>query len=119
VCARAGDAIRARDYSLAVLEAAPVATSPKLVFAAPWPNPARTAVLLAWSAPEEAAASVEVYDLAGRLVARPRVLRAGAAGARAAWNLEDLAGGRVHPGVYLARVTAGGGAATRRVVVIE
>jgi hypothetical protein len=87
--------------------------------AAPHPNPfaARTALHfeLAW----EGDVALEIFDVRG---ARVRTLATGRwpAGAHAvAWDGRRDDGQRTAPGVYMARLAAGGYRATRKLVVIE
>lgn len=85
-----------------------LASLPPVVRAAPNPSASRTVFRF----DAEAASSLAVYDVAGRLVRRLDV----AAGARAAsWDLTDAQGRHVANGVYVVRVPGLG--ATGRVVV--
>lgn len=78
------------------------------------PHPARGAVAFDVVAP--AGARLEILDLQGRRVA---VLFDGVADAtRVAWDGRDGAGGRVAPGLYLARLTGDGATRSRRVVLL-
>ncbi|HEX9952368.1 MAG TPA: M36 family metallopeptidase [Rubricoccaceae bacterium] len=81
---------------------------------APAPNPARGTVALAYSLAEAGAARVSLVDLLGREVA---VVVAGeqAAGRHAA-SL-DVSG--LAPGVYVVRLSSGGDALARRIVVVR
>lgn len=76
------------------------------------PNPTRGATTFAFSLPEAGPAALAVYDLAGREVWR----REGdfASGANAVEAAFDFA-----PGVYVYRLTAGGDAAARKMVVLR
>jgi hypothetical protein len=57
--------------------------------------------------------SLELFDVRGRLVRRLE-LAPGAGGAREIpWNVRDANGGRLPPGVYLARLTSAGRSALR------
>lgn len=83
----------------------------------PFPSPATSATRVDWRLAEAGAASVEVFDAAGR---RVRALWRGPAPAgpgSARWDLRDGAGARVAPGVYRVRLVAGGHVATRAIVV--
>lgn len=101
---------------------APVAVGPPAAsafeLAAPWPNPARGLAHLGFTLPAAGTAGLAVHDVQGRRV------RALAGGPRAAgryvigWDLCDDAGRRVAPGLYLVRLSGGGGERTRRVVVL-
>ena len=94
-----------------------------LSFAPPAPNPARGPVRLAITLPRAGEAQVDIQvdilDVAGR---RVRTLdRAAAAGGvlELQWNLDDDAGRRVAPGLYLARVRSTSGALMRHVLVLR
>ncbi|UCE28170.1 MAG: T9SS type A sorting domain-containing protein [Candidatus Coatesbacteria bacterium] len=84
--------------------------------AAPYPNPALADVCFEYSVPENLQAELVVYDLKGRSV---RVLETEPEAGSAVWNLHDAAGRRVAPGVYVARLSAGGENAVKKVVVLE
>jgi hypothetical protein len=83
---------------------------------APLVSPARGPVRMLLSAPAGASWSLEVFDAAGRRVAR--VARGTGTGASqaASW---DAAGGGVAPGVYWVVASAAGERASRRVVVLS
>jgi hypothetical protein len=93
--------------------------SDKSVFylAAPYPNPARSAVNIEYSLPREAAdASLEVFDLKGRVV-RDFSLEPGSDVVR--WDLRDGSGNRVAPGLYTVLFSADGRRTVKKLVVIE
>jgi hypothetical protein len=87
-------------------------------FAAPSPNPFTARTTLAFELPSEGAVTLRVYDVRGR---RVRTLLAGAnlvAGRHVAiWDGREDAGGRAAPGVYFARLEAGGRTVARRVAL--
>lgn len=88
-----------------------------LAFAAPSPNPARGPVRFAFATAAAGPADLGVFDASGRLVRR---LWSGAlpAGSHArAWDGADDAGRPLPPGVYLARLRAGGLERVRRVAL--
>lgn len=90
-----------------------------LSFAAPWPQPARSGVAFRFALPARGEATLELFDAAGRRVA---VLADGpheAGEHTLRWDGRDGDGGRVAPGLYLARLTAAGRPITRRVVTAE
>lgn len=100
-----------------VLAVVPPARSTSLTLAAPMPNPSFATCRLAFATPRAGAVRLEVFDVLGRSV---RVLADEAVEAGAhevAWDLRDRTGARVAPGVYAARVRAGGEEVTRRIVV--
>ncbi len=116
------DSLRILAYDPAA-QPAPVAVAeaagPGLELAPPAPNPARRGASFAWSLPRAGRATLEIVDLAGR---RVRTLASGEFAARRyamAWDLRSDAGGRVPPGVYFARLSAGDRSLTLRVAVVE
>ncbi len=76
------------------------------------PTPSRGAVTLAFTLPEAAHVRADVFDAAGRRVARIVDAALGAGTHRAAWS----AGA---PGTYVVRLQAGAAVATRRVVIVR
>lgn len=98
---------------------APVAA---LSLSAPAPNPTRGASHFTLAVPNAlagAAYEVSVLDLSGRLV---RTIERGtaAAGVHAlSWDLRDRTGAAVGTGVYFLRVSLGGRAVARKLVVLE
>ena len=86
--------------------------TPGFAFLAPWPNPARGAATFAFELDREAAVTVAVYDVAGRVVARPVTGERFPAGPSVrVWRPGGLAGG-----IYIVRATIGERSATRRIV---
>jgi hypothetical protein len=82
-------------------------------------NPARGGATLRCTLAREGRASVAIHDAAGRAV---RVLDGGVLSAGAhelAWDGRDAAGRRVTPGVYFARLSAGGAFAVARMVLLR
>jgi flagellar hook assembly protein FlgD len=92
------------------------------MIAAPGPNPAsfetRVRVELA-AADAGVAATMRVYDLAGRLVRRVETPPLAAGVHQVSWNLTDEHGSRVPAGVYLVRVAAGTRQSVHRLVVVR
>ncbi|MDO9694210.1 MAG: T9SS type A sorting domain-containing protein, partial [Candidatus Latescibacteria bacterium] len=82
-----------------------------------WPNPGRSRIAFAGTAPQGEAATLAVYDLAGRRVATPAMSAAAPGRFAAAWDGRDAAGREAPAGVYLMRLSAAGGTVTRRVVL--
>lgn len=90
-----------------------------LAFAPPSPNPSRGETALRFSLAAPGRARLVIHDALGR---RVRVVGEGAyaAGAHAAlWDGADASGRTVPPGLYLARLEAGGRTLTRRVVRLD
>lgn len=93
------------------------AAASRLALAAPWPQPARGSVRLAWTLAEAGEARLDVFDALGR---RVRVLVEGLqpAGARElVWDLTDDRGAPLRAGMYLVRARTAAGDARQRVVV--
>jgi hypothetical protein len=88
-------------------------------FAAPWPNPARAALNLAFSLPRSARVQVDAFSVDGRRVRRLESGSRPAGHGTIAWDLRDDAGIRVPAGVYLVRALLGDTVWSRRVTVIQ
>ena len=71
------------------------------------PNPARRTASVIFALPERAEASVRVFDLAGRLVARLAQAEFPAGPVRLTWDGRNDSGRQVAPGLYFIRVAAG------------
>lgn len=102
------------------LSPAPDALPGRLVVHAPRPNPFNPQVTLSFELPRAVDAAVlEIFDVAGR---RVRVMNAASLPAGASeftWNGADDRGQRLPSGMYLARLSAGGEQATRRLMMLE
>jgi len=85
--------------------------------AAPWPNPARAGAELAFMLPAGGDATLSVYDVAGRLVARPFSGSAAPGLTRVAWDCRDEGGRGLASGVYFVKLEAGGAVDVRKLVV--
>ena len=89
-------------------------------FAAPRPNPARTAATLAFTLPRDGVVTLRVFDVRGALV---RTLAAGsvmnAGRHEIAWDMRDESGALVRPALYLARLESGRDVATQRVIRLQ
>jgi hypothetical protein len=79
-----------------------------------YPRPASGAVRFAWPAASEKA-RLEIFDVTG---ARRRSIEIAAGARDFDWDLADDAGRRIPPGVYLARVAAGGSIVSGKVVLM-
>jgi hypothetical protein len=83
-----------------------------------FPNPARMECRIAFDLPGQARVSIDVFDVAGRRVARLAEGRVFEAGRQSLpWDLMDRQGRRVPAGIYLVRVDAGRDHTVGRVVV--
>jgi hypothetical protein len=79
-----------------------------------WPNPSRGAVSLRFTLPREGEATLEVFDVAGRLL---RQVHTSTAGEHVwTWDGRDSEGRVVGAGVYLARLGTAEGQRTLRLV---
>ncbi|MGD1048349.1 MAG: M1 family aminopeptidase [Candidatus Krumholzibacteriaceae bacterium] len=84
-----------------------------------FPNPFNPATTIEFALPEPAAASLRIYDAAGRLV---RVLAAGALSRGTyvrTWDGTDASGRAVSSGVYFYRLDAGAFSRTRKMVLLR
>jgi hypothetical protein len=93
------------------LAVAPAPRPQALALAMPWPNPARDAISVRCSLPDDRTASLALYDVGGR---RLRTLDVSGAGSRTV-SLDRLAS--LRPGLYLLRLTHAGESRSERVVV--
>lgn len=75
-------------------------------FAPPAPNPARRSVTFRWTQAAEAATELVVTDFQGRLVRR-WAGRVGAGSHETSWDLADVSGQSVRPGIYVVRLQSG------------
>jgi hypothetical protein len=84
----------------------------------PTPNPMHANATFRFGLPEDTYATLEVFDVSGRLV---RDVFDGAADMNEVvhWDGRDRSGNSVANGVYLVRLEWKGGSATRRVTVLE
>lgn len=84
-----------------------------------FPNPLNPDVRITVTSPSRAAGSADVYDVAGRHVARvwEGVLAAG--DNRFTWDGTDAGGGRVSSGIYFLRVRAGAVVRTTKLTVLK
>lgn len=82
------------------------------------PLPGRAPVTLRFRSPAGAEATLEIFDPAGRRIVRFGPFDGGADAQVTTWSGERSDGGRSPAGVYLARLSAGGAAITRRLVLI-
>ncbi len=95
------------------------ADAPGLALAPPSPNPARGNVTLRFTLPVAGHASLAIFDVTGRCVATLIDGSRPAGAHESVWRGTDGAGGPVGAGLYFARLSVGGRALTRRVVVVR
>ena len=100
------------------LEAA--TTAPReLSFAAPAPNPARGATSLRFALPAAGHVTLALFDPSGRRVRMVRDARLEPGEYRESIHLCDDSGRALAPGLYLARLEAGGRTLSRRIVAVR
>jgi hypothetical protein len=95
------------------------ATPRELAFAAPRPNPARSAALLCFALPHAEPVRLAVYDMGGRLVRTVSEGRLEAGQYQLPFDLRDSGGRRVPNGLYFVRLKAGGRTLVRRLAIVE
>jgi hypothetical protein len=84
------------------------------------PNPFNPSTTISFSLPSELVVSLEVYDVSGRLVARPigaEKLGPGLHSVR--WNGTDTRGAGVSSGIYIYRLAAGKSVISRKMVFLK
>lgn len=81
------------------------------------PNPFNTATRVRFGVPVSSSVTVEVYDVAGRIVFRDRVAHAAAGWNTYAFNGRDASGARLPSGVYLLKMTGAGSVQTRKMTI--
>ena len=91
---------------------------PGLAIEAVWPNPASSSTTIRYAVPGGQPATLDVYDVAGRLVRRLRHEAGGNGTLEAVWDARDDRGSRVASGTYLLRLQTGIRMVTGKVVVL-
>lgn len=97
----------------------PDAAPAGLSLSAPRPNPSASSVALTLTLPRAAWVAFDVTDVQGRTVWRGEAGMRGPGSHALAWPGTSSAGGRVPPGLYLARVSAAGETVVRRVAIVR
>jgi hypothetical protein len=83
------------------------------------PNPVHADASVLFQIPSEARAAVAIYDIRGRQVWEENLGRVTGGEHHIHWKGTDRNGRLLAPGIYLARITAGGRTATSRIVVLR
>lgn len=83
------------------------------------PNPFTAATAVRYELPAAADVALSVYDVSGRRVADLARGRRAAGAHAAVWDGREASGARAAPGVYVVRLTAGGTAAARRILLLR
>jgi len=91
----------------------------ELVLFGNYPNPAGPTTSIYFSIPEPAAASVSVYDVAGRLVKTISSDEMPAGRHEISWDGRNRSGERVSSGVYFYRLDVAGESKTSKLLVIK
>jgi hypothetical protein len=108
---------RVAGYTLQTLDVGDRLHPAGVALAAPWPNPARGPVRLAFSLAEAAHVRLRVLDLQGRSLATLADGPMPAGRHEARWDRKRF--GAVEPGVYFVRCEVDGRGEARRVVIVE
>ena len=87
--------------------------------AAPHPNPARTWAALRFGLPRNAAVSIAIFDVTGRLVRELAGTQFAAGEHALTWDLCDSGGAPVSSGLLFVRMNADGLTRTGRLVVVR
>jgi uncharacterized membrane protein len=82
-------------------------------------NPARGATTLMLNVPESSRASLEVYDITGRLVRQVLDGTVLAGEHEVQWDGKDTSGRKVAPGAYIIRLSAGDRSETKKVIQVR
>ena len=107
------------DVTNRVATVPPVAVGPSLRLEGPRPNPWRDATTLAYVLPAAGSVTFDVLDVAGRPVATLEHGWHAAGPGHVTWSGRDARGAAVSPGVYFARLRAGGNEATVRLTRVR
>ena len=91
---------------------------PGLAIEAVWPNPASKSTTIRYAVPGGQSATLDVYDVAGRLVRRLRSDVGGTGSLEAVWDARDERGSRVASGTYFLRLQAGSRMVTSKMVLM-
>jgi hypothetical protein len=83
------------------------------------PNPFRSGTMIAFDLPEPAHATLEVYNVAGRMVASVIDRDLGAGTHSVAWEGRDSRGRRVSAGIYFYRLEAGPNESMRKMILLK
>ncbi len=81
------------------------------------PNPATENVKVKLTLPSLQTTSISVYDINGNIIKEILTENLSAGSHQFGWNLRDMAGRRVAPGVYIVRVTSSNHNAAEKIVV--
>jgi hypothetical protein len=83
------------------------------------PNPVRRGAEIRFHLAKEASADLAVYDVTGRLVSRKVLGDLTPGSHRVSWDMTDLSGNRVAPGVYMVSITVGQETRSAKIVVLR
>jgi len=84
-----------------------------------WPNPFNPSTTISYYLPEAARVRLEIYDVAGRRIARLVNRNEERGNHSALWNGAGESGRPAAPGIYICRLTAGRGTLSRKMVLIR
>ena len=83
------------------------------------PNPCSNSTSISINIPEDGAATVSVYNIAGRKIATPASERIAGGTTNLPWECRDDSGNRLPAGVYIVRVETETGCSTAKVVITD
>ncbi len=83
------------------------------------PNPFRETATISFAVPRFAPVTIEIFDVAGRLVRRLHAGETDPGYHRIVWAGTDDAGQRLFGGLYWCRLTSGGFTATQRIMLLD
>jgi hypothetical protein len=83
------------------------------------PNPTRLPVRISYTLPQEATATITIYNLTGQAVKIITKQRSGSGSNTTTWELRDNNGKTVPAGVYFCRLEAGSFTAIKNFVIID
>ncbi|MFN8588730.1 MAG: hypothetical protein U0704_13130 [Candidatus Eisenbacteria bacterium] len=95
----------------------PGAVATRAELAPPAPSPSAGPVTLRFALARAGDVRLEVYDVAGRLVATPCAAPLDAGPHAIGWDLREAGGARARPGLYFCRLVADGHVSRRKLVV--
>ena len=96
-------------------QALPAARSYEFAFRGVQPNPARGSAMLSFELPKSADVRIRIFDITGRAVAEETLGSMGPG----AYRLPLPGVSRLHPGVYVVKLSQGGNGAARRLVMLK
>lgn len=82
-----------------------------------YPNPSSNIVNIVYFLPSEMEVRIEILDLYGRSIAIPEQGKMAQGAHRLIWNIRDILGNKIKPGMYSIRLTAANTAVSKKIVI--